>query len=134
MQVGVNVTCMHTNFGGHSLSGFEDIVTFKNSQFSLSDHGLYRHLCWLQSIRNLMLMYWVGLDAASHSLFYALLSSAFVVLGLLTTDRFTPSTPLTLPLLKGVCQLNCFCSVSCLCFLFSMSSFLFGFLVYLVSI
>ena len=40
MQVGVNVTCMHTNFGGHSLSGFGDIATFKNGQFSLSDHGL----------------------------------------------------------------------------------------------
>ena len=41
MQVGVNVTCMHTNFGGYSLSGFGDIATFKNCQFSLSDHGLY---------------------------------------------------------------------------------------------
>ena len=40
MQVGVNVTCMYTNFGGCSLSGFEDIATFKNGQFSLSDHGL----------------------------------------------------------------------------------------------
>ena len=40
MQVGVDVTCMYTNFGGCSLSGFEDIATFKNSQFSLSDHGL----------------------------------------------------------------------------------------------
>ena len=40
MQVGVNVTCMYTNFGGHSLSGFGDISTFKNSQISLSDHGL----------------------------------------------------------------------------------------------
>ena len=39
MQVGVNVTCMHTNFGGHSLSGFGDIATFKNGQFSLSNHG-----------------------------------------------------------------------------------------------
>ena len=39
MQVGVNVTCMYTNFGGHSLSGFRDIATFKNNQFSLSDHG-----------------------------------------------------------------------------------------------
>ena len=86
------------------------------------------HLCWLQSIRNLMLMYWVGLDAASHSLFYALLSSAFVVLGLLTTDRSTPSTPLTSPLLKGVCQLNCFCSVSCLFFVFHVI-FLVWFLV-----
>ena len=37
MQVGVNVTCMHTNFGGHSLSGYGDIATFKNSQFSLSN-------------------------------------------------------------------------------------------------
>ena len=41
MQVGVDVTCMYTNFGGWSLSGFEDIATFKNGQFSLSDHGLY---------------------------------------------------------------------------------------------
>ena len=38
MQVGDNVTCMHTNFGGHSLSGFGDIATFKKGQFSLSDH------------------------------------------------------------------------------------------------
>ena len=40
MQVGVDVKCMHTNFGGCDLSGFGDIATFKNSQFSLSDHGL----------------------------------------------------------------------------------------------
>ena len=40
MQVGVDVKCMHTNFGGCDLSGFEDIATFKNGQFSLSDHGL----------------------------------------------------------------------------------------------
>ena len=40
MQVGINVTCMYTNFGGRGLFGFGDIVTFKNSQFSLSDHGL----------------------------------------------------------------------------------------------
>ena len=38
--VGIDVKCMHTNFGGHSLSGFGDIATFKNGQFSLSDHGL----------------------------------------------------------------------------------------------
>ena len=41
MQVGIDVTCMHTNFGGCSYSSFGDIATFKNSQFSLSDHGLY---------------------------------------------------------------------------------------------
>ena len=26
MQVGVDVKCMHTSFGGHDLSGFGDIV------------------------------------------------------------------------------------------------------------
>ena len=40
MQVGIDVTYMHTNFGGRDLSGFGDIATFKNSQISLSDHGL----------------------------------------------------------------------------------------------
>ena len=39
MQVGVNVTCMHTNFGGWSPFGFGDFSTFKNGQISLSDHG-----------------------------------------------------------------------------------------------
>ena len=41
MQVGIDVKCMQTNFGGHGLSGFGDIATFKNSKFSLSGHGLY---------------------------------------------------------------------------------------------
>ena len=40
MLVGIDVTCMHTNFGGCGLSGFGDIATFKNGQISLSDHGL----------------------------------------------------------------------------------------------
>ena len=40
MQVGVDVTCMYTNFGGCGLSSFGDIATFKNDQISLSDHGL----------------------------------------------------------------------------------------------
>ena len=40
MQIGVDVTCMHTNFGGCDLSGFGDIATFKNGQISLSTHGL----------------------------------------------------------------------------------------------
>ena len=40
MHVGIDVTCMHTNFGGRDLFGFGDIATFKNGQFSLSDHGL----------------------------------------------------------------------------------------------
>ena len=41
MQVGINVKCMHTNFGGRSLFSFRDIATFKNGQISASDHGLY---------------------------------------------------------------------------------------------
>ena len=40
MQIGIDVTCIHTNFGGCRLSGFGDIAAFKNGQLSLSDHGL----------------------------------------------------------------------------------------------
>ena len=40
MQVGVDVKCMHPNFGGHDLSGFGDIATFKNGQISFSTDGL----------------------------------------------------------------------------------------------
>ena len=40
IQVGINETCMCTNFDGHRLSSFGDIATFKNNQISLSDHGL----------------------------------------------------------------------------------------------
>ena len=40
MQIGVNVTCMHTNFSGRGFSGFGDTATLKNSQISLSTHGL----------------------------------------------------------------------------------------------
>ena len=40
MQVGIDVTYIHTNFSGRDLSGFGVITTFKNGQFSLSTHGL----------------------------------------------------------------------------------------------
>ena len=40
MQVWIDVTCIHTIFGGRCLFGFGDTATFKNGQFSLSDHGL----------------------------------------------------------------------------------------------
>ena len=40
MQVGVDVTCMYTNFGGCGLFGFGDTATLKNGQISLSTHGL----------------------------------------------------------------------------------------------
>ena len=33
MQVGVDVTYMHTNFGERDLSSFGDIATFKNGKF-----------------------------------------------------------------------------------------------------
>ena len=40
MQVWIDVTYMHTNFGGRGHSGFGDTAILKNSQFSLSGHGL----------------------------------------------------------------------------------------------
>ena len=40
MQVGVDITCMYTNFGGRDFSSFRDTATLKNGQISLSDHGL----------------------------------------------------------------------------------------------
>ena len=40
MHVGIDVTCMCTNFGGRDLFSFGDIATSINGQFSLFDHGL----------------------------------------------------------------------------------------------
>ena len=36
MQVGIDVKCMHTNFGGHDFSGFGDTATLKNGQISMN--------------------------------------------------------------------------------------------------
>ena len=79
MQVGFNVTCMHTNFGGHSLSVFGDIATFKNGQFSLSDHGLYpwssKNLIDWNQLKKFML---VGIDVkCMHTNFGGHLLSSF---------------------------------------------------------
>ena len=41
MHVRIDVKYIHTNFGGCNIFSFGDIVTFKNGQISLSDHGLY---------------------------------------------------------------------------------------------
>ena len=62
MLVGIDVKCMHTNFGGHSLSSFRDIATFKNSQISLSDHGPWssKKLIDWNRLKKLML---VGVNA-----------------------------------------------------------------------
>ena len=35
MQVGIDVKCMYTDFGGRGLSGFGDTATLKNGQISL---------------------------------------------------------------------------------------------------
>ena len=43
MHVGIDVTFMYTDFGGHILFSFGDIATFKNSQISLSDHVVHGH-------------------------------------------------------------------------------------------
>ena len=40
MQVGIDVKCMYTDFGGRGLSGFGDTATLKNGQISPSTHGL----------------------------------------------------------------------------------------------
>ena len=51
VQIGVDVTCMYTDFGGCGLSGFGDTATLKNGQISLSDHGLSKNLIdwnWLK--------------------------------------------------------------------------------------
>ena len=41
MHVEIDVKFIYTEFGGHDLSGFGDIGTFKNGQISLSTRGLY---------------------------------------------------------------------------------------------
>ena len=38
MQVGIDITCMHTNFGGHGLLDFGNKLALKINQFSLSGH------------------------------------------------------------------------------------------------
>ena len=55
MQVGVDVTCMYTNFGERSLYGFGDTATSKYGQISLSDRGL--HSPW--SSKNLIDWNWL---------------------------------------------------------------------------
>ena len=51
MQVGIDVTCMHTNFGECRFSGFGDTATLKNGQISLSDHGPMMVLDWISPLK-----------------------------------------------------------------------------------
>ena len=50
VQVGIDVKCMHTNFGGCGYFDFGDIATFKNSQFSPSDRLIVHGHQKIQSI------------------------------------------------------------------------------------
>ena len=50
VQVGIDVKCMHTNFGGCGYFDFGDIATFKNSQFSSSDRLIVHGHQKIQSI------------------------------------------------------------------------------------
>ena len=51
MQVGIDVTCMHTNFGGRGLFGFGDMATFqKRSNFPFGAWTIYSPWSW----KNLM--------------------------------------------------------------------------------
>ena len=43
MQVGVDVTYIHTNFGGCNLSSFGDIATFKNANFPFRPMAIIVH-------------------------------------------------------------------------------------------
>ena len=52
MHVWIDVTCMHTNFGGHRLSALGDIGTFKNGQISLLEHSPW-------SLKNLINRNWL---------------------------------------------------------------------------
>ena len=59
MKIGIDVTCMYTNFGGHCLSGFGDTTTFKNSQISLSSPWSSKNLIDRNRLRKFMK---IGID------------------------------------------------------------------------
>ena len=44
MQVGVDVKCIHTNFGGCAFSGFGDIATLNFGQIPLLYHKLHMYM------------------------------------------------------------------------------------------
>ena len=54
MQVDVDVTYIHTNFGGCDLSGFGDISTLKNGQISPSTHGHQKNLMDRNRLKKIM--------------------------------------------------------------------------------
>ena len=62
MLVGIDVTCMHTDFGGHGLSNFRDTTTFKNGKIFLSDHELPWSSKYLINQNRLNKFMQVGID------------------------------------------------------------------------
>ena len=63
MRISLDVTYMYTNFGGRYFSGFGDIATLKNGQFSLSTHGHgHAHVHGHQKIQLLRIGKQVGVD------------------------------------------------------------------------
>ena len=40
MQVGIDIKCMHTSFGGCGLSGFRDIATFQKRSMVIKKFNL----------------------------------------------------------------------------------------------
>ena len=61
MQIGIDVECMHTNFGGRGFSGFGAIVTFL--------HGLYggvHYVFYLVSLLCFWLLLWLCLSLGHY--------------------------------------------------------------------
>ena len=95
MQVGVDVTYIHTNFDGRDLFRFGDIATFKNGQISLSTHGLYSP--W--SSKNLIDRNWlkkimqVGVDVTYiHTNFHGRDLFSFGDIATFKNGQISPST------------------------------------------
>ena len=74
MQVGVDIKCMHTSFGGCGVSGFGDIATFQkrpNFPFGVNNGKSYYVIknCVDQSLKTIL-----GLAIACHNLHVASIS------------------------------------------------------------
>ena len=90
MLVGVDVKCMHTNFGGCDFFDFEDIATFKNAQISLLTMD---YIPW--SSKNLINWNWlkkfmlVGVDVeCMHTNFGGVTSPILEIFLLSKTTKF----------------------------------------------
>ena len=86
MQVGIDVTCMHTNFNGHSYSGFGDIATFKMAKFPLLTPWSSKNLIDWNQLKKFMQ---VGIDVTCmHTNFNGHSSSSFGDIATFKTAKF----------------------------------------------